>query len=119
LSDKDKILEFPTATPVGDEEETPIKEQLEGAAKDTMDELQGDDEEFFCKACETEHTENVLPLTILLFAGQDQSGRTSTAPVTLFVCPNCKTLSMPEEVFEAIIKQSESNLILPTGPANI
>jgi|19_taG_2_1085344.scaffolds.fasta_scaffold00240_13 hypothetical protein len=37
-NDNDKILEFPATTSVK-EEETTIKEQLEGVAKDTMDKL--------------------------------------------------------------------------------
>ena len=35
----------------------------------------------------------------------------SLGPLVVYVCPNCYTLQLPEEVFKEILKKSTSNLI--------
>ena len=63
---------------------------------------------FHCKACGHQITESmekdekdeknkVLPLSV--------------GPLMIYVCPNCYTLQLPEEVFKEILKKSTSNLI--------
>ena len=63
---------------------------------------------FHCKACDHKITESmetdkkneknkVLPLSL--------------GPLVIYVCPNCYTLQLPEEVFKEILKKSTSNII--------
>ena len=63
---------------------------------------------FHCKACNHKITESmekdekdeknkVLPLSL--------------GPLVIYVCPNCYTLQLPEEVFKEILKKSTSNII--------
>ena len=35
----------------------------------------------------------------------------SLGPLVVYVCPNCYTLQLPEEVFKEILKKSTSNII--------
>ena len=60
-----------------------------------------------CKACNHQITESmekkdiekniVIPLSL--------------GPLVVYVCPNCYTLQLPEEVFKEILKKSTSNII--------
>ena len=63
---------------------------------------------FHCKACNHKITESmekdekneknkVIPLSL--------------GPLVVYVCPNCYTLQLPEEVFKEILKKSTSNII--------
>ena len=63
---------------------------------------------FHCKACNHKITESmekdekdeknkVLPLSL--------------GPLVIYVCPNCYTLQLPEEVFKEILKKSTLNII--------
>ena len=63
---------------------------------------------FHCKACDHKITESmekdeeneknkVLPLSL--------------GPLVIYVCPNCYTLQLPEEVFKEILKKSTLNII--------
>jgi len=63
---------------------------------------------FHCKACNHKITESmekdekneknkVIPLSL--------------GPLVIYVCPNCYTLQLPEEVFKEIVKKSTSNII--------
>ena len=63
---------------------------------------------FHCKACGHKITESmetdkeneknkVLPLSL--------------GSLVIYVCPNCYTLQLPEEVFKEILKKSTSNII--------
>ena len=63
---------------------------------------------FHCRACNHKITESmekdekneknkVIPLSL--------------GPLVIYVCPNCYTLQLPEEVFKEILKKSTSNII--------
>ena len=63
---------------------------------------------FHCKACNHKITESmekdekdeknkVLPLSL--------------GPLVIYVCPNCYTLQLPEEVFKEVLKERTLNII--------
>ena len=63
---------------------------------------------YHCKACNHKITESmekdesnkknkVLPLTL--------------GPLMVYVCPNCYTLQLPEEMYKEILKKIDSNII--------
>ena len=80
-----------------------------GVIKFPMERL-GTEEEvlFHCKACNHKITESmekdekdeknkVLPLSL--------------GPLMVYVCPNCYTLQLPEEMYKEILKKIDSNII--------
>ena len=96
-------------------EETPATGSTTNLTSDTrvikfpMERL-GIEEEvlFHCKACNHKITESmekdekneknkVIPLSL--------------GPLVVYVCPNCYTLQLPEEVFKEILRKSTSKII--------
>jgi len=124
-----KILNFPlhnekNVDSNGDEEKIPtIKDSFESEVEKQLEELKQDakakkeasrnvtqdkDDIFECRACGTVHTENVIPINVLVYAG-----RKDALPATFFVCPNCCTLQLPRQAMDEMIKQIKSNIIIP------
>lgn len=64
-----------------------------------------------CKACNTtvnEQSENkVLPI---ILGGNPDIPNSS---ITFFICPNCYTVQMPEEIYNELQKRIKSNIITP------
>ena len=63
---------------------------------------------FHCKACDHRITESMEK--------DEENEKNKVLPLTLgalvvYVCPNCYTLQIPEEVFKEILKKSTSNII--------
>ena len=62
---------------------------------------------FHCKACNHKITESMEKKDI----EKNKVIPLSLGPLMVYVCPNCYTLQLPEEVFKEIIKKSTSNII--------
>ena len=89
-------------------EETTPSSETDGLEFPTI-RLNLEDEIFYhCKACGHKITESmekdesnkknkVLPLTL--------------GPLMVYVCPNCYTLQLPEEMYREILKKIDSNII--------
>ena len=63
---------------------------------------------FHCKACDHKITESMEK------DEKDEKNKViplSLGPLVVYVCPNCYTLQLPEEVFKETLKKSTSNLI--------
>ena len=63
---------------------------------------------FHCKACDHRITESMEK--------DEENEKNKVLPLTLgalvvYVCPNCYTLQIPEEVFKEILRKSTSNII--------
>jgi|TARA_R110002110_G_scaffold2990_1_gene15131 hypothetical protein len=63
---------------------------------------------YHCKACNHKITESMEK--------DEKSEKSKLLPLNLgglmiYVCPNCYTLQLPEEVFKEILKKSTSNII--------
>ena len=63
---------------------------------------------FHCKACDHKITESMEK--------DEENEKNKVLPLTLgalvvYVCPNCYTLQIPEEVFKEILRKSTSNII--------
>ena len=63
---------------------------------------------FHCKACDHRITESMEK--------DEKNEKNKVLPLTLgalvvYVCPNCYTLQIPEEVFKEILRKSTSNII--------
>jgi len=110
VSEKDKI---PT---IKDSFESEVEKQLEelkqnvktNSSQKKKEEVSKEDEVFECRACGTVHTENVIPINVLVYAG-----RKDALPATFFVCPNCCTLQLPRQAMDEMIRQIKSNIIIP------
>ena len=67
-----------------------------------------DDDYWQCGSCKIKVTEDsdvkVLPIALGGDGLKNQG-------LTLFVCPNCYTLQLPEEVFKEFHKRMQSNII--------
>ena len=63
---------------------------------------------YHCKACSHKITESME---------KDERGEKnkvlplSLGPLMVYVCPNCYTLQLPEEMFKEILKKIDSNII--------
>ena len=62
---------------------------------------------FHCKACDYKITESMEKKDI----EKNKVIPLSLGPLVVYVCPNCYTLQLPEEVFKEILKKSTSNII--------
>ena len=62
---------------------------------------------FHCKACGHKITESMEKKDI----EKSKVIPLSLGPLMVYVCPNCYTLQLPEEVFKEILKKSTSNII--------
>ena len=62
---------------------------------------------FHCKACNHKITESMEKKDI----EKNKVIPLSLGPLVVYVCPNCYTLQLPEEVFKEILKKSTSNII--------
>ena len=62
---------------------------------------------FHCKACGHQITESMEKKDI----EKNKVIPLSLGPLVVYVCPNCYTLQLPEEVFKEILKKSTSNII--------
>ena len=96
-----------------EETTSPAASRDEAASADVIrfpiERLGLEDQVFYhCKACNHKITESmekdesnkknkVLPLTL--------------GPLMVYVCPNCYTLQLPEEMFKEILKASNSKII--------
>ena len=92
---------------MSNEETTPSAEA--DVIKFPIERLGLEDQVFYhCKACNHKITESmekdesnkknkVLPLTL--------------GPLMVYVCPNCYTLQLPEEMYKEILKKIDSNII--------
>ena len=63
---------------------------------------------YHCKACNHKITESMEK--------DEENEKNKVLPLTLgalvvYVCPNCYTLQIPEEVFKEILRKSTSNII--------
>ena len=89
-------------------EETTPSEETE-VIKFPIEKIGVEDKVFYhCKACNHKITESmeknkeseknkVLPLSL--------------GPLMVYVCPNCYTLQLPEEMYKEILKKIDSNII--------
>ena len=62
---------------------------------------------FHCKSCGHQITESMEKKDI----EKNKVIPLSLGPLVVYVCPNCYTLQLPEEVFKEILKKSTSNII--------
>ena len=62
---------------------------------------------FHCKACNHQITESMEKKDI----EKNKVIPLSLGPLMVYVCPNCYTLQLPEEVFKEILRKSTSNII--------
>ena len=89
-------------------EETILSEEGE-VIEFPIDKLGLEDKVFYhCKACSHKITESME---------KDERGeknkvlRLSLGPLMVYVCPNCYTLQLPEEMYKEILKKIDSNII--------
>ncbi len=62
---------------------------------------------FHCKACNHQITESMEKKDI----EKNKVIPLSLGPLMVYVCPNCYTLQLPEEVFKEILRKSTSKII--------
>ena len=102
-----------------------VEEQLEGKAKETMDELreqaQGnveakeevetntEDLVLDCLACNTQ-SKNPIPVNLLAFVSGEGT-KANTSPISFFICPNCGVIQMPKQVLDEVKKRMGSRII--------
>jgi hypothetical protein len=88
MSDEEaKIVKFPDQTPA----EPPKKDEIL----------------WECKACKHVITESME---------KDEANGSRVLPLNMggmmvYVCPNCRTFQLPEEVFDKVMKKATSNII--------
>ena len=52
-----------------------------------------------CKACKGEFDEKTIAINL--------------GPLPVIICPNCRCLQIPEEIYNEIVKQNSSNIVTP------
>ena len=89
-------------------EETTSSEEAE-VIEFPIEKLGLEDKVFYqCKACNHKITESME---------KDKEGEKnkvlplSLGPLMVYVCPNCYTLQLPEEMYKEILKKIDSNII--------
>lgn len=86
---------------LGEVMDAPEQEQEQEQPKKVSD-------KFHCVACGCDADADVLPMNLAVFAGTN-----ALAPFTVLICPNCYTLQILKEVYDQIVKQAKSKIIIP------
>ncbi len=87
------------------EKETTAKQPIV-EKNETQEITESASEVFCCKACNTEHTKNVIPFNLLVYI----NGK-NAAPVMFLCCPNCGTIQLPQQTLNRMLAQISSGLV--------